>query len=132
MNKIMMFLLLCILALPASSLASRYDNMNRYIDQHNIDSPIHAAMGIGGTLLGYYLIPKEYSEVSRLLPDSTPPVIQASLNNTARSIVAMIPIVLFAFIEESYNLNYNIHDPLQVTYYAVGTAGCITLISIDF
>ena len=88
-------------------------------DNPTLGHTVHAVEGIGGGLLGYYLIPKEWSEVSS----------SDSVNSLVRVVYSALPVAVLALGEECFNDNFDILDPLEITGYAIGT---VTLLSIDF
>jgi len=76
-----------------------YQNMNDYINDHNIDTPIHAAVGIGGYLAADYLLPEEIQGKWRVLASWSVPVV-------------------FSLIDECFNKNFNINDVGEVASFA--------------
>jgi hypothetical protein len=114
MKKLWILLILWLITIGACSgtaQASAYNTINSTIQENNLDTPVHAVMGIGSVFLGNVLLPDDWSRAKKLK-------------------VSIAGVLTFALIDECFNKNFNLYDPLEVAGFAA--IGGITLISIDF
>lgn len=111
-KRILLAVILSILSV-SMALAGPYEDMNSYINDNNINTPVHAAVGIGGVTLGKWLYPK-------------------SIKEPYRTILVIGSPILFALADECFNENFNWGDVGETAGFAIGAGLTFKIIDIDF